>query len=80
MHLLICYDSECLAYVLICILCMVREEHFLGAFADFRKAAMSIVLSVCLSVCMELGCHWADFCENVYVGFVEILLRKFKFN
>jgi len=73
MHFLVSYDSECLVCVLICILFMVREEHFLGAFADFRKAAVSFVLSVCLFFCMELGSHWADFYENICIGFVEIL-------
>jgi len=49
MHFLVYYDSECLVYVLICILFIVREEHFLGVFADFRKAAVSFILSVCPS-------------------------------
>ena len=59
---------------------MVREEHFLGAFAELRKAAVSFVRSACPSVCMELGSHWADFYENLFIGFVEILSRKFKFH
>jgi hypothetical protein len=36
----------------------------LGAFAKFRKATISFVMSVRLSVRMEqFGSHWADFHE-----------------
>jgi hypothetical protein len=38
---------------------------FLGAFAKLRKATVSFVLSVCLSVRVaELGSLWTDFDEN----------------
>jgi hypothetical protein len=38
---------------------------FLGAFAKLRKATISFVRSVRLSVRMEqLGSHWTDFLEN----------------
>jgi len=39
----------------------------LGAFAKLRKATISFVLSVCLSVCLpvlrmeQLRSHWTDF-------------------
>ena len=37
---------------------------FLGAIAKFRKATISFVMSVRLSVHMEqLGSHWMDFHE-----------------
>jgi len=48
------------------------EYPFLGAFAKSRKATisfvMSIRLSVCPSFCMELlGSHWTDFHEIWYL-------------
>jgi hypothetical protein len=47
---------------------------FLGAFANRRKASMSFVMSVCLSVCPhgKLGSHWKDFYETWY----SIIFRK----
>jgi hypothetical protein len=40
---------------------------FLGAFAKLRKATISCVMSVRLSVRMEqLGSHWTDFHEILY--------------
>jgi hypothetical protein len=36
----------------------------LGAFANLRKAKISFVMSVRLSVLMELRSHWADFDET----------------
>jgi hypothetical protein len=40
---------------------------FLGAFAKLRKAIISFVVSVCLSVRVEqLGSHWKDFHEILY--------------
>jgi hypothetical protein len=48
-------DSERLALVTRC---------FLGAFAKLRKATVSFVMSVRLSVRMKhLGYHWTDFRE-----------------
>jgi hypothetical protein len=37
--------------------------HFLGAFAELRKASINFFMSVSLSVRMELGCRWTDFYE-----------------
>jgi len=38
--------------------------YFLGAFAKLRKATISFVMSVRLSVLMEqFGSHWTDFHE-----------------
>ena len=57
----------------------------LGEFSKLRKAPISFVMSVCLSVCppvrMEpLGCHWADFHEIWHLRiFFENLSKKFKF-
>jgi len=51
---------------------------FLDAFAKFRKAAISLVMSVSLSVCPsvrleQLGSHWADFHEiNVRIFFENL--------
>jgi hypothetical protein len=55
---------------------MVKEEHFLGAFAKFRKTAISFVLSVRV----ELGSTGWIFMEIYIWVFVEILSRKFKFH
>jgi hypothetical protein len=42
---------------------------FVGAFAELRKAAVSFVMSVRPSVRMEqLGSHWADFDETLYLN------------
>jgi hypothetical protein len=42
----------------------VDRGFFLLLFAKLRKATVSFVISVCLSVRMEqLGCHWTDFHE-----------------
>jgi len=53
-----------------------------GAFANFRKATLNFVMSVCPSVRMEqLGSHWMDFRELRYFNiFFENLSRKFKFH
>jgi hypothetical protein len=52
----------------------------LGAFAKLRKAAISSVMSVCLSVHIErLVSHWADFHVILHFSIFENLLRKFKF-
>jgi hypothetical protein len=41
-----------------------RLHLFLGTFAKLRKATISFVMSVCLSVRMEQLCsHWMDFHE-----------------
>jgi len=43
--------------------CAVGTQ-FLGAFTKLRKAIISFLMSVCLSVRMEqLGSHWTDFHE-----------------
>jgi hypothetical protein len=42
----------------------IKEPLFLGAFAELRKATVSFVMSISLSVRMEqLGCHRTNFCE-----------------
>jgi hypothetical protein len=53
---------------------------FLGTFAEFLKATVSFVISVCRrSVCMEqLGLHWKDFHEIRRFFFFGNLLRKFQ--
>jgi hypothetical protein len=50
---------------------------FLGAFAKLRKATMSFVVSVCLSVRTEqLDSHWRDFDEIWYLGFFRKSVEK----
>jgi len=50
---------------------------FLGAFAKFRKAIISFVMSVRPSVHMkQFGSHWKDFHEIWYWIFVENLSRN----
>ena len=42
---------------------------FSGAFTKFRKANISFVMSVHLSICMEqIGSKWTDFHENFYLN------------
>jgi hypothetical protein len=61
------FTTACL--LLICFLSLLITVHahflydiFLGAFARLRKAAISFVVSVRLSFCVEqLGFHWMDF-------------------
>ena len=44
------------------------SEKFSGAIAKLRKLAISFVMSVSLSVCMEqFGSQWTDFHENLYL-------------
>jgi hypothetical protein len=42
-----------------------EPQCFLAAFAKLRKATISFVMYVCLSVSIELGSHWMDFHEIV---------------
>jgi hypothetical protein len=45
---------------------------FLGAFEELRKATISFVMSLRLSVRMEqLGSHWTDFDETLYLNCFE---------
>jgi len=47
---------------------------FLGAFAKLRKAIISFLMSIRLSVRIEqLGSHWTDFHEFWYV----VIFRKY---
>jgi hypothetical protein len=39
----------------------------LGIFEKLRKATISFIVSVCPSVCMELGSHSTDFHEIWYL-------------
>ena len=47
---------------------LLLTRTFLGAFAKFRKAIISFVMSGCLFVHMEqqLGSHWTDFHDSWY--------------
>jgi len=49
----------------------------LGAFANLRKGTTSFVMSVPLPVRMEqLGSHWTDFRDILYVGIFRIFIEK----
>ena len=55
--------------------------HFLGAFAQLRKATLSFVMTVRASVChsvrmKQLGFHWTDFDEILYVSFIRKSVEK----
>jgi hypothetical protein len=65
---------------------------FLGAFAKLRKVTISFVISVCPSVCLsvrlsvclsvrmeQVGFHWTDFHEIIYLSIFGTSVRKFKF-
>jgi hypothetical protein len=54
---------------------------FSGTFTELRKANISFVASVCLSVRMEkLGFHWTGFHEILRLVFFKNLSIKFKSN
>jgi hypothetical protein len=56
----------------------VLNTCFLGTLAKFWKAAISFVMSVCLSVCLPsvqmkfLNSHWLDFRETLYEDFLSM--------
>jgi hypothetical protein len=50
---------------------------FLGTFAKFWKVTISLIMSVCLSVCMKLAsCHWMDIHEMWYLSIFEKFFEK----
>jgi hypothetical protein len=52
---------------------------FLGPFAKLRKATTGFVMSVCPSGRVEqLGSHWTDFHENLYLSIFRKAVEKFK--
>jgi hypothetical protein len=56
--------------VLSSIVVLTKNGQFLGAFVKLRKATISFVMSVCLSVRMQqLGSHWQDFDETRHFSF-----------
>jgi hypothetical protein len=58
-------------------LCIYR---FLGAFANFRRATISFVISVCPSVRMEqLGFDWTDFREIWYLTIFRHSVEEVQF-
>ena len=64
------------------------DTHFLlGVFAELRKATVSFVMSVCLSVSvrlttsmLQLGSHWTDFYQILNSSIFENMSKNFKFN
>ena len=86
---------KCIVYILVWIdrfeeldqICLSDTfSPLLGAFAKLRKATISFIMSIRLSVCPsvrteQLGSHLTDFDEICYQSFgFENLLRKFKFH
>jgi hypothetical protein len=74
---------ECLLGMLttLSILLGYRPQSLLGAFAEFRIATMSLVMSVRLHGTTRLPVYINVFLLNLIFGlFFEILLIKFKFN
>jgi len=57
------------------------EIGFIGAFAKLRRATMSFVVCVYLSIHMEqVGFHWAIFMKLGIFLYFENLSREFKFH
>jgi hypothetical protein len=55
-------------------------ELFSAAFAKLRQATITFVTSVCPSVRMEqLGSHWADFHNILYLKIFRKTVEKIKF-
>ena len=55
------------------------NPHFLSAFAELRKATISFVMSVRLSVCMEhVASHCTDFYEIQYLNIFGKPVEKTK--
>jgi ABC-type arginine/histidine transport system permease subunit len=56
----------------------------LGAFAKLRKATISFVLYVCLSVCLSVlrmeqrRSHWTDFHQTLYLNIFRNSVVKIK--
>ena len=56
------------------------NERFLGKFAELRKATISFVMYVRLSVRDEqIDSHWTDFITFYIQDFFQNLSRKLKF-
>ena len=56
------------------------NHQFLGAFAKLRKATISFVISVCLSVRPPVRMEQPDFDKICILAFYENTLRELKFN
>jgi hypothetical protein len=55
--------------------------YILGAFTKLRKATISSIIYVCLSVCLsfrmqQLGSHWTDFHETLYLSIFRKSVEK----
>jgi hypothetical protein len=67
--IILCYPSSFRSFVI--------NRPFLGAFAKLRRATISFLMSIRLSVRMEqLGFHLVDFDETWYFSFFSKMLRK----
>jgi hypothetical protein len=74
-----CYLNMSVGYIYFVVFRMVLVSF--RRLGKLRKAIISFVMSVCLSVRMEqFGSHWTDFHEMLYLGIFENLARKFKFH
>jgi len=63
----------------------VLPSLLLGAFAKLRKASISLVMSVCFSLCMEqLDFHWTDFYDvwnlSTFRKYVEKIQVELKYD
>ena len=70
-------------WMYLCVCWFVLNSVVFGAFVELRKATINLVMSVRLSVRVELfGFHWTDFDEILYLIFFspEKLSRYFKFH
>ena len=56
----------------------VKVNMILSAFAKLRKATISFVMSVCPSVCMELGSHSTDFHKILYFRIFRKYFEKLR--
>jgi len=55
------------------------KSTFLGMFTKLRRATISFVISVCLSIPMEhFGSHWTDFHEIRYLGILVKSVENIK--
>jgi hypothetical protein len=52
---------------------MIVTHHIVGALAKLRKVTVSFVMSVRME---QLGSHWMDFHEILYLGIFQKSIRK----
>jgi len=58
---------------------MFLKQPFLGAFANLRKATISFVMSVCLSVCLSArpsACNYSAPTGRIFMTFDISIFKK----